>query len=622
MSTTPRRNGIATVSLSGTLEDKLRAAAEAGFEGVEIFDTDFLGSAMSAAEVRALLDALGLECQLYQPFRDFEGMPEPYRTRAFDRMRQKFAVMKVLGCDRILLCSNCSPLASGDRDRIVADFRELGDLAAEHGMTIGYEALAWGAHVNDHRVAWEIVKAVDHPNIGILLDSFHSLSRAIPNDSLREIDPARIVFVQLADAPVMDMDYLYWSRHFRNLPGQGGLDLTGYVAEILRTGYQGPLSLEIFNDRFRSNSARMVARDGVRALNALRDAAARQIGARTNMPARATIERTEFVEIAVEEKDRADLAVMLGEAGFAHVGTHRTKAVELWRNGGVSLVLNHEEAGFAATYRHTHGTSICAIGLVVHDGPATMARARALDIHQHATDIPAMPALRGVAGSLVYVLDAEAVRSVWTDEFVLTGEAPADMGIVGIDHLAAVVNSDEFLSWQLYWRSLFDVQVQMPQDVIDPNGLVQSQAIQNRSGSFRITINSTDAREALSARFLNSSFGAGFQHIALLTCDLGKAAEAFAAKGMARLPISPNYQDDVAARLGLSADESAQLRRHDMLIDEDGEGRRYRQIYGRAFAKTFFFEFVERAGYEGYGSPNAAIRLAAQSRFRDPLPVD
>jgi 4-hydroxyphenylpyruvate dioxygenase len=622
MPATARINGIATVSLSGALEDKIRAAAAAGFEGVEIFDTDFLGSALSAEEVRELLDELGLGCLLYQPFRDFEGMPEPYRSRAFDRMRQKFAVMKVLGCDRILLCSNCSPLASGDRERIVADFRELGDLAAEHGMTVGYEALAWGLHVNDHRDAWEIVKAVDHPNIGILLDSFHSLSRGIPNESIRDIDPAKIVFVQLADAPVMDMDYLYWSRHFRNLPGQGGLNLTGYVAEIVRLGYKGPLSLEIFNDRFRSNSATMVAHDGVRSLKALRDAAARAIGAKTTMPARATIDRVEFVEIAVEDKDRFALAEMLGQTGFALVGAHRTKAVELWRNGGVNLVLNHEEAGFAATYRHMHGTAICAIGLVVTDGPATMARARALDIHPHVTDMPAMPALRGVAGSLVYVLDAQAVDGIWRDEFVMTGGTPSDMGMIGFDHLAAVVNSDEFLSWQLYWRSLFDVYVQMPQDVIDPNGLVQSQAIQNRSGSFRITINSTDAREALSARFLNSSFGAGFQHVALLVRNLATAAETLLEKGHARMPVPANYQDDVAARFGLSAAESATLRAHDMLIDEDGDGHRYRQIYSRAFAKTFFFEFVERAGYEGYGSPNAAIRLAAQSRFRDPLPID
>ena len=611
-------NAIATVSLSGTLEDKLRSAAAAGFAGVEIFDTDFLASAMTAAEVRALLDELGLACVLYQPFRDLEGMPEPHRSRAFERIAQKFAVMRELGCDRILLCSNCSPHALPDRDRIVADLRELGGLAAAHGVTVGYEALAWGRFVYDHRVAWEIVKAVDHPNIGILLDSFHSLSRGIPSDSIRDIAPSKLVFVQLADAPLMDMGHLYWSRHFRNLPGQGGFDLTGYVAEILRLGYVGPLSLEIFNDRFRANSAAMVARDGVRSLDALRDAARRAIGQSPTMPARARIERVEFIEFAVAPDDRTAMEGMLHSAGFVCVGRHRSKAVELWRSGAANFVLNYEEAGFAAAYRTTHGTAICAIGLVVADGAATMARADALGFTRHLSDIPTMPALRGVAGTLAYVLDVEAAGTIWIDEFDVQGVAadPSDVGIEAFDHLAATVSNDEFLSWQLYWRALFDVRVGGPQDVIDPNGLVQSQAIQNPSGSFRITLNSTDARDALSARFLSQSFGAGFQHVALRVRDMEVAARALSDHGLERMPVPANYHDDAAVRFALPPGEGATMRTNDVLIDEEGAGR-FRQLYSRAFAKTFFFEFVERTGgYEGYGAPNAPIRLAAQSRFR------
>jgi 4-hydroxyphenylpyruvate dioxygenase len=616
-------NAIATVSLSGTLEDKLRAAAAAGFRAVEIFDTDFVASALSAAQVRALMDELGLECVLYQPLRDVEGMPEPHRSRALARARQKFEVMRTLRCDRLLLCSNTSPLASGYRDTIVADLRAIGDLAAEYGVTVGYEALAWGRHVADHRVVWDIVQAVDHPNIGILLDSFHSLARGIPSASIREIDPAKLVFVQLADAPRMEMDYLYWSRHFRSLPGQGGFDLATYVAEILRIGYDGPLSLEIFNDRFRSSSAEMVARDGLRSLDALRDAAARKLGQPATMPARAIIEGIEFVEFAVAEADRERLAGMLHGAGFDRIGRHRSKAVELWRAGAANFVLNYEAVGFAAAYRTAHGTSICAIGLVVADGPAAIARARALGVPEHPSDLPAMPALRGVAGSLVYVLDAEAAPAIWADEFVID-DAPAEprVAIEAIDHLAATVHHDEFLSWQLYWRALFDVAVQAPQDVIDPNGLVQSQAIQNRDGSFRITLNSTDARSALSARFLSQSFGAGFQHLALRVPDLEAAAEALEARGLEKLPIAPNYAEDAAARFGLSDVEAATLARHDLLIDEDGVGGRYRQLYSRAFARTFFFEFVERRGYDGYGAPNAPIRLTAQNRFRPAELVD
>ena len=615
-------NAIASVSLSGTLEDKIRAAAAAGFDEIEIFDVDFLASPLSARETRTLIGDLGLTCSLYQPFRDLEGMPDPLRARAFDRLRQKFDVMAELGCDRLLLCSNCSPLASDDRPRIVADLREVGEIAADRGLLVGYEALAWATHVWDHRVAWDIVREVDHPHFGLLLDSFHSLARAVPNESIREIDPAKIVYVQLADAPVLDMNRLYWSRHFRNLPGQGGFDVEGYVTELTRIGYTGPLSLEIFNDRFRSTSAALVARDGVRSLNALRDAAARNLGQPTRMPGKAEILGVEFVEFAVAPEDRTALEQTIAAMGFACAGRHRSKQVTLWRCGTTNLVLNFEDDGFARAYRLTHGTAICAIGLVVRNSAAAIRRAEALGGKTEVTDIPSMPAIRGVGGSLVYVLDHGSAEAIWASEFDLVPVEPAGEGAIeGFDHLAVAVHNDEFLSWQLYWRALFDVQVQEAQDVIDPNGLVVSQAIQNASGTFRLTMNATDARDALSSRFLSQTFGAGFQHLAFHAGDLPALARAVRARGLGCLPIPANYQDDARARFGLSPAESATLRELDILVDEDARGNRYRQFYSRAFNKSFFFEFVERSGYEGYGAPNAPIRLAAQSRYRvEPLP--
>ena len=104
---------------------------------------------------------------------------------------------------------------------------ELGERAAKRGLRVGYEALAWGKHIFDHRDAWEIVRRADHPNIGLILDSFHTLSRKIDINSIRSIPIGRKIFiVQLADAPLIDMDLLYWSRHFRNMPGEG--DLAGH----------------------------------------------------------------------------------------------------------------------------------------------------------------------------------------------------------------------------------------------------------------------------------------------------------------------------------------------------------------------------------------------------------
>src|SRR5690606_8885388 len=240
----------------------------------------------------------GLTITLFQPFRDFEGMPEPERCRAFGGAERKFDLTQELGTDLMLVCSNVSPAALGGMDRAAADFHELGERAAKRGLRVGYEALAWGRHINDHRDAWEIVRRADHPNIGLILDSFHTLARAIDVESIRSIPGDRVFIVQLADAPLIDMDLLYWRRHYRHMPGQGDLPVAVFMRAVAATGYAGPLSLEVFNDQFRGGSPKSVAVDGKRSLVNLMDHVARvepgAVPVPPAMPDRIAVDGVEF----------------------------------------------------------------------------------------------------------------------------------------------------------------------------------------------------------------------------------------------------------------------------------------------------------------------------------------
>src|ERR1700737_4754825 len=183
---------IATVSLSGSLDEKLKAIAGAGFQGVEIFENDFLSFNGGPREVGRMIADLGLKTVAFQPFRDFEGMPEPQRSRNLLRAERKFDVMQELGTDLLLVCSNVSPSSLGSIDRSADDFRELGEHAAARGLKVGFEALAWGRYINDYRDAWEVVRRANHPAIGLVLDTFHILVRgtdlrpirALPKDSI------------------------------------------------------------------------------------------------------------------------------------------------------------------------------------------------------------------------------------------------------------------------------------------------------------------------------------------------------------------------------------------------------------------------------------------------------
>ena len=120
------KTSIATVSISGNLREKLEAIAAAGFDGIEIFEQDFLAHDGSPKEVGAMVRDHGLEIMLFQPFRDFETLPEPFRGKAFDRAERKFEVMQELGTDLVLICSSVHPAGLGGIDRCADDFQELG----------------------------------------------------------------------------------------------------------------------------------------------------------------------------------------------------------------------------------------------------------------------------------------------------------------------------------------------------------------------------------------------------------------------------------------------------------------------------------------------------------------
>jgi len=607
---------IATVSIGGTLDEKLKTIAAAGFEAVEIFENDFTCFDGSARDVARMCGDLGLRICALQPFRDFEGLPEPQRSQAFRRAEKKFDLMAELGTDLLLVCSNVSPLALGGIDRAADDLHELGERAAKRGLRVGFEALAWGRFVNDYRDAWEIVRRANHPAIGIILDSFHTLAPGFPVSPIAAIPGDKIFLVQLADAPQLDLDVLSWSRHFRCFPGQGNLPVADFMKAIDATGYKGPLSLEIFNDQFRAQSTREVAIDAMRSLVLMES---EQRKAASSISARAKVSDTAFVEFAVDQTHAAPLAKLLRELGFRLTGRHRSKAVERWSQGDINLLINSSDNSFARSHYLTHGSGACAIALEVDNVANTMNRAEALQatIFRQAVGPGEMtiPAIRGVGGSLLYFLEPASPN--WDIDFVtVDGEYRAGP-LHHIDHISQSMRFEEMLSWEQFYAGLFDVQRAPQLEIADPLGLVKSQVLQNKDGSLRLVLNASTAMQTMSSRFLSEFFGAGVQHIAFACDDIFRAVSAMRAKGATFLTIPDNYYDDIDSRFELDPALLKAMKDNGILYDRDDTGEFF-QIYTHAFEERFFFEVVQRRGYKGFGAPNAGIRLAAQTREARP----
>jgi 4-hydroxyphenylpyruvate dioxygenase len=618
------KTSIATVSISGDLREKLAAIAAAGFDGVEIFETDFLTFDGTPRDVGQMVRDHGLTITVYQPFRDFEGMPDALHTATFDRAERKFDLMQDLGTDLMLICSNVSPAALGGIDRAAADFHELGERAAKRKIKVGYEALAWGRFVNDHRDAWEIVRRADHPSIGLIVDSFHTLARGINPDSIRAVPKDKIFLVQLADAPAVNMDFLSWSRHLRMMPGQGDLPVVDFMRAVAATGYDDVISIEVFNDQFRGGSPRSVSVDGRRSLIYLmeqvreREPGVAVLG--SPLPPRTEVEGVEFIEFAANESEAEELAALLRAMGFRKSGRHRTKDVTLFRQGVINIVVNTEREGLAHSSYVMHGTSAYAVGLRVNDALATVARARGLGA-QPFEQPPgpgeiAIPAIRGVGGGVLYFIDKSArLEHIWEEEFVLSEtDSEADAGLTGFDHVAQTMNYTEMLTWILFYTSIFNVGKSPMVDIVDPAGLVRSQVIENTSGALRLTLNGAENRNTLAGHFLAGTFGSTVQHLAFASNDIFATAAAMKRAGFKHLAISPNYFDDIQARFQLSADLVAKMKANGILYDRDAGGE-YFQFYSRNYGEGFFFEIVQRVGgYKGYGAPNAPFRIAAQKR--------
>ena len=611
-------HSIATVSIGGALDEKLRAIAAAGFDAVEIFENDFTCYDGSARDVANMCSDLGLKICALQPFRDFEGMPEPQRRLGFRRIEKKFDLMQELGTDLLLVCSNVSPVSLGGIDRAADDFRELGERASTRGLRVGFEALAWGRHVSDYRDAWEIVRRADHRSIGIILDSFHTLAPSFPVAAIRAIPGDRIFLVQLADAPQLDLDVLSWSRHFRCFPGQGNLAIKDFMQAVEITGYEGPLSLEIFNDQFRAQSTKDFAIDAMRSLVLLDDKETKERAAPA-LRTRSAVTEVVFIEFAVDQSHAANLAKLFRELGFRLTGRHRSKAVERWAQGSVNLLINSSPDGFARSHYATHGSGVCAIGLRIGDVPALMSRAEAIQAVTHRQPVGpgelTIPAIRGVGGSLLYFLAPGS--SNWDVDFLPTESGP-DSGILNrVDHISQSMRFEEMLSWEQFYTALFDIQRSPQLEIADPLRLVKSQVLQNRDGSLRLVLNASTASQTMSSRFLSEFFGAGVQHIAFTCDDIFKAISAMRAAGATFLKIPNNYYADIDSRYDLDPALLKSMQENAVLYDRDDEGEFF-QIYTHAFEERFFFEIVQRHRYKGFGAPNAGIRLAAQTREARP----
>ncbi|MGN6535977.1 MAG: sugar phosphate isomerase/epimerase family protein [Mesorhizobium sp.] len=264
------RLGCTTATFSSPLRDKLSAMRAAGFTSTEFWPRDLFEDPRGPDFSRAHLTESGLSVSCYQALRDYEGLPDDSREHVLNIAEMMMTQMQWVGSDVLIMCSNVSPDAVYDRALVLKQFERMAEQARRRGVKIALEPIGWARHIWDYRMAWSLVRELDHDHFGIMLDSLHIFSHNLPLDTIDEMDPAKILLVELADMPGTNLPMLEVGRHYRLFPGEGQGPVVDFLRRLEGIGYQGVYSVEIMNDHYARCAPAEVAERAMRtALQAL-----------------------------------------------------------------------------------------------------------------------------------------------------------------------------------------------------------------------------------------------------------------------------------------------------------------------------------------------------------------
>jgi 4-hydroxyphenylpyruvate dioxygenase len=318
----------------------------------------------------------------------------------------------------------------------------------------------------------------------------------------------------------------------------------------------------------------------------------------------------EFVEYT--GPDPRALALLFERMGFVAAARHRSKQVTLYRQGDVNFILNAEPASFAQAFARLHGPSVCAIAFRVADAGSAYRRALSLGARPVHGKVGPMelniPAIEGIGGSLVYLVDRYGERTIYDVDFVPLAESRAadGVGLLGIDHLTHNVHRGRMGEWAAFYEQLFNFREIHYFDIEGKLTGLRSKAMTSPDGKIRIPINESADDKSQIAEYLAAYRGEGIQHIALATADIYATVEALAARGVRFMAVPDTYYEMVDARVPGHGQDLARLRRDRILVDgmpRTGQGLLL-QIFTETVIGPIFFEIIERKGNEGFGEGN------------------
>jgi len=318
----------------------------------------------------------------------------------------------------------------------------------------------------------------------------------------------------------------------------------------------------------------------------------------------------EFVEYTAPDPEL--LRTLFERLGFPATARHRSKNVTLHRQGDINFIINAEPNSFGQRFAREHGPSACAMAFRVKDAAAAYQRCIDLGAKPVETRVGPMelhiPAIEGIGGSLIYLVDRYGERTIYDVDFVSV-QAPSgarSAGLTEIDHLTHNVARGNMNKWAGFYEKLFNFREIRYFDIEGKKTGLFSRAMTSPCGKIRIPINESQDDKSQIEEYLQEYKGEGIQHIALGTADIVGTVDVLRAQGVQFQDTPDTYYEGVDARVRGHRENLDELRKRRILLDgnpEKGEGLLL-QIFTQNVIGPIFFEIIQRKGNEGFGEGN------------------
>lgn len=333
----------------------------------------------------------------------------------------------------------------------------------------------------------------------------------------------------------------------------------------------------------------------------------------------------EFIEFCAPEKGL--LEPVFEKLGFTRIARHRSKDVDLWRQGEINMIANYEPRSPAAYFAGEHGPSACGMAFRVRDAKQAYDEAIARGAEPVETRTGPMelrlPAIRGIGGAIIYLIDryGDALSIYDIDFEYLPGvdRHPVGAGFRLIDHLTHNVYGGRMDHWAKFYERVFNFREIRYFDIKGEYTGLTSRAMTAPDGKIRIPLNEEGkAGGGQIEEFLRQYNGEGIQHIAFICDDLIGALDRLKTLGVPLMTAPPAaYYEMLEERLPGHGEPVAELQTRGILLDgstEDGDPRLLLQIFSQTMVGPVFFEFIQRKKDEGFGEGNFTALFKSMER--------